>query len=155
DGALRQMSAAAMASGRPAQALYLMNAPESAPSDKAVNVFAWRVRNWLRPLGMKLFGLPTLLFGTGMAFPFPLIAGRDLGNSRLAEDTALGLSLAAKGHAPVFVPEAKIHSTFPSTQAASERQRQRWEKGQFDNIVDLVPSAIATSLRTANPHVAA
>ena len=79
DNALRRLSDSAMASGRPVQSLYFMLAPENAPSGKGVNLFAWRVKNWLRPLGLKLFGLPTQLFGTGMAFPLSLLLGRDLG----------------------------------------------------------------------------
>jgi cellulose synthase/poly-beta-1,6-N-acetylglucosamine synthase-like glycosyltransferase len=155
DDALPHLAQSAMTSGRPVQALYLMLAPEDAPHGKGVSLFAWRVRNWLRPLGMQLFGLPTQLFGTGMAFPFGLLAGRDLGNSRLAEDTALGLALASAGHPPLFASAATIYSHFPVSQASSERQRQRWEKGQLDNIVDLVPGAIATSIRTGSVSLAA
>src|SRR6202521_4567518 len=100
--ALRHLSDSAMASGRPVQSLYLMLAPENAPPGKGANLFAWRVKNWIRPLGLQLFGLPTQLFGTGMAFPFGLLSDRDLGNSRLAEDTALGLALASAGYPPLF-----------------------------------------------------
>ncbi|MFM9845650.1 MAG: glycosyltransferase family 2 protein [Hyphomicrobiaceae bacterium] len=153
--ALPHLSQSAMISGRPVQALYLMLAPEDAPHGKGVSLFAWRVRNWLRPLGLQLFGLPTQLFGTGMAFPFGLLKGRDLGNSRLAEDTALGLALASAGYPPLFASKARIYSRFPVSQASTERQRQRWEKGQLDNVIELVPGAIATSLRTASLALAA
>jgi cellulose synthase/poly-beta-1,6-N-acetylglucosamine synthase-like glycosyltransferase len=152
--ALARLSESAMSSGRPVQSTYLMLAPEGV-SPGGVSLFAWRVKNWLRPLGMKALGLPTQLVGTGMAFPFPLLAGRDLGNCRLAEDTALGLALAAAGHPPLFLSEARIHSTFPVSQAGAVKQRQRWEKGHLDNIVDLVPGAIATSLRDRNLALAA
>jgi cellulose synthase/poly-beta-1,6-N-acetylglucosamine synthase-like glycosyltransferase len=155
DDVLPHLAQAAVTSGRPVQALYLMLAPEDAPNSKRVSLFAWRVRNWLRPLGMQLFGLPTQLFGTGMAFPFRLLKGRDLGNSRLAEDTALGLALASSGYPPLFASEARIYSRFPVSQASTERQRQRWEKGQLDNVVELVPKAIATSFRTASLALAA
>jgi cellulose synthase/poly-beta-1,6-N-acetylglucosamine synthase-like glycosyltransferase len=155
DDALRRLSQSAMTSGRPAQALYLMLAPENAPHEKGLNVFAWRVKNWLRPLGLKFLGLPTQLFGTGMAFPFGLVDGRDLGNSRLAEDTALGLALASLGYPPLFVSDARIHSHFPASKTGSEQQRHRWEKGHLDNIVDLVPRAIARSLGTGNFPLAA
>lgn len=148
--ALRRMSERAMVSGHPVQSLYLMLAPENAPPGKGVNLFAWRVRNWIRPLGLDVVGLPTQLFGTGMAFPFTLLEDRDLGNSRLAEDCALGIALAAAGHAPLFVHEARVHSHFPVSQAGSESQRQRWEKGHLENIIDLVPGALARSLRDRN-----
>ena len=155
DNTLRYLSDRAMASGRPVQSLYFMLAPKYAPPGKGVNIFAWRVKNWIRPLGLKLFGLPTQLFGTGMAFPLSLLLGRDLGNSRLAEDTALGLALASAGYPPLFVSEARIYSQFPVSEVGMEQQRQRWEKGHLDNIVDLVPGALAKSLRDRNGGLAA
>jgi cellulose synthase/poly-beta-1,6-N-acetylglucosamine synthase-like glycosyltransferase len=155
ENALRHLSDRAMASGRPVQSLYFMLAPENAPPGKGVKVFAWRVKNWIRPLGLGLLGLPTQLFGTGMAFPFSQLLDRDLGKGRLAEDTALGIALAAAGYPPLFVSEARIHSHFPVSQAGSEQQRQRWEKGHLDNIVDLVPGALAKSLRDGNLGLAA
>jgi cellulose synthase/poly-beta-1,6-N-acetylglucosamine synthase-like glycosyltransferase len=120
-----------------------------------VNLFAWRVKNWIRPLGLGLLGLPTQLFGTGMAFPYSLLADRDLGNSRLAEDTALGIALAASGHPPYFASAASVFSHFPVSQAGGEQQRLRWEKGHIDNIVDLVPGALLKSLRERNFSLAA
>lgn len=155
EGALRRLSHFAMQKGHPAQSLYLMLAPENAPSSKGVNLFAWRVKNWIRPLGLQLFGLPTQLFGTGMAFPFGLLANRDLGNSRLAEDTALGIALATSGYPPYFASEAKVFSHFPASQAGSKQQRLRWEKGHIDNIIDLVPAALLKSLRDRNLGLAA
>src|SRR5215468_740205 len=109
ENALRHLSDSAMASGRPVQSLYFMLAPKYAAPGKGVSLFSWRVRNWIRPLGLKLFGLPTQLFGTGMAFPFSLLLGRDLGNSRLAEDCAIGITLAAAGYPPLFVSAARVH----------------------------------------------
>jgi cellulose synthase/poly-beta-1,6-N-acetylglucosamine synthase-like glycosyltransferase len=155
ENALRNLSDSAMASGRPVQSLYLMLAPENAPVGKGVNLFAWRVKNWIRPLGLKLLGLPTQLVGTGMAFPLSLLLDRDLGNSRLAEDTALGIALASEGYPPLFTSEARVHSYFPMSQAGSEQQRERWEKGHLDNIIDLVPVALAKSLRDRNLGLAA
>jgi cellulose synthase/poly-beta-1,6-N-acetylglucosamine synthase-like glycosyltransferase len=155
EDALRLLSDGVMASGRPVQSLYLMLAPENAPPGSGVNVFGWRVKNWIRPLGLELLGLPTQLFGTGMAFPFRLLLDRDLGNCRLAEDTALGIAFATEGYPPLFMSEARVHSHFPVSQGGSEQQRQRWEKGHLDNIVDLVPGALAKSLRDRNVGLAA
>ena len=90
-----------------------------------------------------------------MAFPLSLLLDRDLGNSRLAEDTALGIALASAGYPPLFMSEARIYSRFPVSQGGSEQQRQRWEKGHLDNIVDLVPGALAKSLRDRNLGLAA
>jgi cellulose synthase/poly-beta-1,6-N-acetylglucosamine synthase-like glycosyltransferase len=153
--ALSHLSMNAMASGRPIQSLYLMHWREGEPTGTGVNLFAWRIKNWLRPLGQKLLGMPTQLFGTGMAFPFALLAGRDLGNSRLAEDTALGLALTVAGRPPLFISEARIHSYFPVSHAGTEQQRHRWEKGHLDNILELVPGALIKSLRDRNAPLAA
>jgi glycosyltransferase involved in cell wall biosynthesis len=43
---------------RPAQALYLMIAPDESAINHRVAEFAWRVKNWLRPLGLGTLGLP-------------------------------------------------------------------------------------------------
>src|SRR5262249_8083583 len=155
EDALWRLSDQAMQSGRPAQSLYLMLAPENAQPNVGVNLFAWRVKNWVRPLGLGFFGLPTQLFGTGMAFPFSLLLDCDLGNSRLAEDTALGIALASSGHPAHFMSDARTYSHFPISQTGSEQQRLRWEKGHIDNIVDLVPRALFKSLRDGNLDLAA
>ena len=155
DDALARLSQCAAQSGRPVQALYLMLNHQQVAPGAGIDLFAWRIKNWLRPLGLRLLGLPTQLFGTGMAFPFALLEGRDLGNSRLAEDTALGLALAAAGRPPLFLSEAAIHSYFPVSQTGTEQQRQRWEKGNIDNIMDLVPRALVRSLRDRNIGLAA
>lgn len=153
--ALDHLSTNAMATGRPIQSLYLMHRPEGEPTGTGVDLFAWRIKNWLRPLGQKRLGMPTQLFGTGMAFPFALLAGRDLGNSRLAEDTALGIALAVAGRPALFVREARINSTFAVSQAGADQQRHRWEKGHLENILDLVPGALIRALRDRNAPLAA
>ena len=152
--ALGHLSANAMASGRPVQSLYLMLGRDGEPNGTGVRLFAWRIKNWLRPLGQKRLGMPTQLFGTGMAFPYTLLAGRDLGNSRLAEDTALGLALAMAGRPPLFISEARIDSYFPVSEAGAGSQRHRWEKGHLDNIVELVPGALIRSMRDRNVPLA-
>ncbi|MDX2205217.1 MAG: glycosyltransferase family 2 protein [Hyphomicrobiaceae bacterium] len=153
--AVRILADAVMRTGRPAQGLYLMHAPEGGAAKMHVHAFAYRIRNWLRPLGMHLLGLPTQLFGTGMAFPFGLIAGRDLGNSRLAEDTALGLDLASQGRAAIFCPDASITSWFPSSHKAADTQRLRWEQGNLSNVRDLVPRGLVRAVRDRNLQLAA
>ena len=52
------------------QILDLMTAPEDSPINYRVAEFAWRVNNWVRPLGLAALGLPCQLMGTGMAFPW-------------------------------------------------------------------------------------
>src|SRR5215467_306082 len=54
ENALRYLSDSALASGGPVQSLYFMLAPENSSPGNGVNVFAWRVKNWIRPLGLEL-----------------------------------------------------------------------------------------------------
>lgn len=124
---------------RPVEALYLMTAPIEAQVNQKVAEFAWRVKNWLRPLGLKVFGLPCQLMGSGMAFPWGLIRGGDLANSWIVEDLKLGLDLTSNGHPPPFCPSALVTSSFASSAGAADNQRQRWEFGHISMILGSLP----------------
>ena len=122
------------------QALYLMTAPIEAQVNQKVAEFAWRVKNWLRPLGLKASsGLPCQLMGSGMAFPWGLIRGGDLANSWIVEDLKLGLDLTSNGHPPLFCPSALVTSSFASSVGAADNQRQRWEFGHISMILGSLP----------------
>src|SRR5262249_14162789 len=73
DGAIDQLVMFCMAPRRPIQAVYLMMASSEAKADHRLAEFAWRVKNWLRPLGLSALKLPCQLMGTGMAFPWDVI----------------------------------------------------------------------------------
>src|SRR5438105_4024860 len=93
-------------SQRPVQSLYLMVASEGSPINHQVAEFAWRVRNWVRPLGLMALSLPCQLMGSGMAFPWTLIRSVELSSGHIVEDLRLGLDLANSGCAPIFCPSA-------------------------------------------------
>jgi cellulose synthase/poly-beta-1,6-N-acetylglucosamine synthase-like glycosyltransferase len=124
---------------RPAQALYLMAAPANSRINHQVAEFAWRVKNWLRPLGLWALGLPCQLMGTGMAFPWEVIRSVDLANGWLVEDLKLGLDLASQGHPPLFCPSALVSSQFGSSAKAARTQRERWERGHIGMILTTAP----------------
>lgn len=145
DGAIDHLARAATATGRPVQALYLMNAPVGI--NHRVAAFAWRVKNKLRPLGLAALGLPCQLVGTGMAFPWNLIRSADLANGWLVEDLKLGLDLAAAGHPPLFCPAALVTSEFATSAAGAQSQRTRWEHGHLRTISELVPPLVGQALR--------
>ena len=88
--------------GRPSQAVYLMTAPAGSSINYQVAEFAWRVKNWIRPLGLHGLNLPCQLVGTGMAFPWEVIQSANLATEHLVEDLKLGLDLAAPGIRPCF-----------------------------------------------------
>ena len=78
DSAIDRLAAACAVTHRPVQALDLMTAPDESPINFRVAEFAWRLKNWVRPLGLRALGLPCQLMGTGMAFPWDLIRSADL-----------------------------------------------------------------------------
>ena len=112
DLAVDRLTCVCEATNRPVQALYLMT-PDDLAERPRVREFAWRVKNWIRPLGLSSAGLPCQLMGTGMAFPWEVIAKAHLSTGALVEDLKLGLELAADGHPPIFCPAAVVTSEFP------------------------------------------
>ncbi len=146
DGALDALAGMSAATGRPAQALYLMRAPACSSINQQVATFAWRLKNWVRPLGLRALGLPCQLMGTGMAFPFATLRSVDLASGAIVEDLKLGLDLTAAGHPPVFCPTAIVTSEFPVSEAAARTQRERWEQGHIGLIVSSVPRLLRNAL---------
>jgi cellulose synthase/poly-beta-1,6-N-acetylglucosamine synthase-like glycosyltransferase len=120
---------------RPVQSLYLMTAPAEPKINHQVAEFAWRVKNWVRPLGLGALGLPCQLMGSGMAFPWKIIRSVELSSGAIVEDLKLGLDLAGVGHAPVFCPSAVVTSSFPNSAEGAMGQRRRWEHGHIGLIL--------------------
>ena len=138
------------ATGRPVQALYLMTAPPGARINYQVAEFAWRVKNWIRPLGLTALRMPCQLTGTGMAIPWQVIRSVDLAHGGIVEDLKLGLDLAAEGHAPIFCPSARVTSQFAPSITASRTQRQRWESGHIGMIMRTVPQVFKKAAASRN-----
>ncbi|MEM6495866.1 MAG: glycosyltransferase family 2 protein, partial [Pseudomonadota bacterium] len=136
EGALDQLAAVSAELDRPVQANYEMHLPAGIiPRSMRVAAFAWRIRNFVRPLGLQKLGLSCQLMGTGMAFPWALISKADLKSSEIVEDLALGLTLAKVGKAPAFLPGTTISSVFPANAEGQNSQRARWETGHLNAIV--------------------
>lgn len=147
---LERMAREAVWRDKPIQALDLMHAPAGAPLQARVAEFAWLVKNQVRPLGLRALGLPCQLMGTGMAMPWDLIRQAQLASGHLAEDMELGLALAQAGQAPVYCPEASVHSFFPTQAAGSQAQRRRWEHGHLSMIRTRGLPLLLRALATAN-----
>src|SRR5262249_47935877 len=75
-----------VATGRPAQACYLMEQPREAGPRDLVSALAFLVKNGVRPRGLVRFNLPCLLTGTGMAFPWNVISDAKLASGNIVED---------------------------------------------------------------------
>jgi cellulose synthase/poly-beta-1,6-N-acetylglucosamine synthase-like glycosyltransferase len=145
DGAIEELASTCAATHRPVQALYLMAPPSRSLVDYAVAQFAWRIKNWVRPLGLRAFGLPCQLVGTGMAFPWDVIRKANIADGAIVEDLKLGLELAQLGHPPLFCPTARVDSEFSASVAGARTQRTRWEHGHMA-IIATVPRLLWRAL---------
>ena len=105
------------------------------------------VKNLVRPKGLDRLGLPCLLTGTGMAFPWWVIRKAYLASSNIVEDMQLGIDLAIAGHAPVFCPDAKVTGLLPQQKHAAKSQRTRWEHGHLETLLKQVPHLLNASVR--------
>jgi cellulose synthase/poly-beta-1,6-N-acetylglucosamine synthase-like glycosyltransferase len=136
----------ACAAERPAQAAYIMRAPDGAPPARRLSELLFLVRNVVRPLGLSRLGIPCLLTGAGMAFPWSLIRGAPLSSGSVVEDLQLAIDLAADGTPPRFCPGARVTSFFPSADAAAAAQQTRWLWGVLRTIAQ-APRLVAAAVR--------
>lgn len=145
--ALTRLVEAAAATGRPAQAAYLMEPPPRPRHQDQVSAFAVQYKNVVRPLGLRRLGLPCLLTGTGMAFPWPLLRDAALAHDNIVEDMQLGIDLAATGWPPRFCPEARVYGVLPSVPKGSADQRTRWEHGHLRTLLGQAPRLVKAAFR--------
>ena len=149
-GTIDRLARLSRSSGRPAQALYLMQAPEGASLKMHIAEFAWVIKNQVRPMGLHRLGLPCQLMGTGMAFPWACISSANLATGHIVEDLTLGIELTRRGTPPLFCPEALVTSEFPSSSEGVRSQRTRWEHGHLSVILSDAPQLFFGSLATLN-----
>lgn len=150
EAALDRLARRCAESGRPVQALYLMQAPAGAGLKTRIAAFAWAVKNHARALGYHRLGLPCQLMGTGMAFPWQVIRDADLASGHLVEDLKLGLELAEQGCAARFCPDALVTSVFPSSNEGVRSQRTRWEHGHLGMLLRFGPRGFVKALARRN-----
>jgi cellulose synthase/poly-beta-1,6-N-acetylglucosamine synthase-like glycosyltransferase len=150
-GTLHQLVASCHRLGQPVQARYeILQQSRSTDPTGSVGLLAWRVKNTLRPTGLTNLGLPCLLMGTGMAFPWPVLAKCNLETGHLVEDMVLGLELTAAGHPPRFLPEICVQSALPPSVEGQKSQRTRWETGHLQVIAKMVPGLLLRGLLRGN-----
>ena len=149
-GAIDAVSRLCSDSGRPVQALYLMQSPRDVGVKVKLAQFAWLVKNHVRPLGYERIGLPCQLMGTGMAFTWQHISRAKLDTGHIVEDMQLGIDLALAGSPPMFCPDALVTSMFPATAEGLDTQRTRWEHGHLGVILSQVPQLLWQGARRRN-----
>jgi glycosyltransferase involved in cell wall biosynthesis len=146
-GSIETLARLVAAHGRPVQAANLMQAPASAPLTTRIAQFAFKVKNYVRPLGSKRLGCCCHLTGTGMAFPWPIVRSMDLATGHIAEDVKFGADLAISGHEPLFCAQAKVISSFPTSIQGQRLQKTRWEHGHLALIRQYVPRLFLSAFK--------
>lgn len=123
----------------PAQAAYAMTAPPNPSTRDRVSGFAFLFKNIVRPSGLAALGMPCLLTGSGMAFPWDAIEKAQLQTGDIVEDMRIGIELAINGTPPMFCPAARVWSALPGQRSAAYTQRTRWEHGHLASMLRFVP----------------
>lgn len=134
-----QIAIEAEKSQRPVQAVYLMEQEISSNPKKLISALAFKIKNLVRPTGLTKLGLPCLLTGTGMAFPWSIISNVSLANGNLVEDMQLGIDFAITGAPPLFVKQAKVTGLLPQQEKAAQSQKTRWIHGHLQTIRTQTP----------------
>jgi cellulose synthase/poly-beta-1,6-N-acetylglucosamine synthase-like glycosyltransferase len=132
---------------QPVQATYLMEPPPSSSLSSQVSVFAFKVKNLVRPSGLRKLGLPCSLMGTGMAFPWLVISKAPLASGNIVEDMQLGVDLAITGYPTLFSPETLVRGRLPQQQEATVTQKTRWEHGHLQIILTQVPKLVKEAVK--------
>lgn len=146
-GALAALVTQAQHSNRPVQAVYLMEKPPNPGLKDGVSAFAFKVKNWVRPLGLYRLRQPCLLTGTGIALPWSAATSVSIASGHIVEDMKLGLDLALAGYAPQFCQSAWVTSRLPSSDQAATTQRTRWEHGHLQIFTEYVPKLLGQALK--------
>jgi cellulose synthase/poly-beta-1,6-N-acetylglucosamine synthase-like glycosyltransferase len=144
-GSLDALARAVEASQRPVQSTYLMKLPLHATLRDQISGFALTLKNLARPLGMKALGWPSLLTGSGMAFPWSLLQTINLAGNKTVDDMQLTIDFALQGAAPIYIPEAQVIGRLMQASHAAS-QRSRWEHGHIEVILTQVPRLLWTAL---------
>lgn len=144
--AIAQLTNQVLRTHRPVQACYLMTLPEQSNLKARVSSFSARVKNFVRLYGLERLGLPGLLTGTGMAFPWAALQSVDLASGHIAEDMKLGMDLAIAGYPPAFCPAALVTADLPQSDQAATSQRTRWEHGRLQVFTTYVPLLLRQAL---------
>ena len=139
----------AAASGRPCQAVYLLEPTLKATPTLQISNFAFLIKNLVRQRGLQRLAGRAHLTGTGMAMPWSIFATSDLGGSNIVEDLALGLELASRNLSPMLREDAKVWSKAASD-ADTFTQRQRWEGGYLTTALQVAPRALGRSVCTGD-----
>lgn len=154
-GFVETLSRAAASTHRPVQAAYFPELPSQPGALDRISALAFVAKNVTRPRGLARLGLPCLLTGTGMAFPWRVIRGAPIAGAKTAEDMRLAADLSMAGHPPTFCPEARLVGPLDKWKDGATLQRTRWEHGHLETLFDRVLPLLLAALRQRRPALLA
>ncbi len=108
---------------------YVYNADENWRT--ALMAGALSLVHYVRPMARESWQVSVGLKGNGMCFAVPVCERIAWRGGSITEDIDYALDLIEQDHVRArFVPAALVRAQMPTTEAASEGQRQRWEGGR-------------------------
>ncbi|MAF64585.1 MAG: glycosyl transferase [Planctomycetes bacterium] len=140
------------ATGRTVQAEFTSDAGEGG-GVAALSVLAILVKNRVRPAGLRRLGVPCLLNGSGMAFPWSAFERVDLAGAGIVEDMQLAVDLALSDRGAVWCDHVRLRSTPPAEKDGLLDQRRRWEHGHLDTLLHQAPRLAAAGLLGLRPRL--
>jgi cellulose synthase/poly-beta-1,6-N-acetylglucosamine synthase-like glycosyltransferase len=152
-GTIHQIALQADQIQQPVQAVYVMEQPSEPGLRDRVSSFALIVKNQVRAAGLSRLGIPIMLGGTGMAFPWAALESVDLASGHIVEDMKLGMDLAIAGYRPQLSMATQVIALLPDDEAAAKNQRTRWEHGHLQVLKTYVPKLLSESLRQLRPDL--
>ncbi len=153
-GAIDRLIRTTAAAGRPVQAVHYIDPPPAATAIVRLSAWAVRVKNMVRPRGLRQLGLPCLLTGSGMAFPWRLLRDAPLATGHIVEDMRLSIDLAIAGQPTTFEPMAEFASALPAAGGAARSQRTRWEHGHLGMLLTQLPRLWVQAFRQRRVELA-
>ncbi len=120
-------------------------------SASALRYVGFQLMNYVRPLGKRVLGLSSGLYGTGMAFHRSVMSTHSWDAFTLAEDVEFYLKLVNRGVKIDFAPEITVLSAMPASLKESRSQNLRWEKGRVQMARKYGLPYLIQGLLRANP----
>ena len=154
-GTIRHIAHASRDSGHPVQAVYRMEQPPEPSLRDRLSAFAFIVKNRVRAGGLSQLGVPIMLGGTGMAFPWEALQSVELASGHIVEDMKLGIDLAIAGYIPKLSLKSEVVGILPDDEAAATSQRTRWEHGHLQVLTTYVPKLLRQAVHQLRPDLLA
>ena len=152
-GSLDALVREAAATQRPIQGVFTDSPQARRGAREQWSAFALQFKNYVRPLGLHHLTCPCLLTGSGMAFPWTVVQGIELGTGNIVEDMQLGIDLALAGHPPRFCPEARFESDDAPNIEATAKRRTRWEHGHVFTMMSQIPRLLGSGIVKCRPRL--